>query len=105
MPSKQYGGNGNDLICYIFADSDSEAEFEGFDQGHFDQGDVVHQDNVDPRNFYNACVYIISIQKKNSVVSVQAKKIIWWSAHGSSVVRGGSTHSRFSGLLCYYYYS
>ena len=44
-------GVGNDLIREIFANSDSEAEFEGFDQGHFDQGDVVHQDNVDQGTF------------------------------------------------------
>ena len=43
-------GVGNDLICEIFANLDSEAEFEGFDQGHFDQGDV-HQDNVDLGTF------------------------------------------------------
>ena len=39
-------GVGNDLIREIFANSDSEAEFEGFDQG-----DVVHHDNVDQGTF------------------------------------------------------
>ena len=31
----------NYLICEIFANSDSEAEFEGFDQDNVDQGTFI----------------------------------------------------------------